>query len=81
VAKVETAVDEHDVRGISVGGGVAANQRLRTKLNQLVDERDLELFIPPISLCTDNGAMIAGKAHHLARTKSPDRLDMDAVPT
>ncbi len=81
IGKVETAVEEHDARAISVGGGVAANQRLRTKLNNLVRERNLDLFIPPISLCTDNGAMIAGNAYYLAQTQDPDRLDMDAVPT
>ncbi len=79
--KLEKALEEHDVRGISIGGGVAANRRLRQKLDQLATARDLEVFIPPISLCTDNGAMIAGKAYHLAQSQSPSKLDMDAVPT
>jgi len=81
IVKLRRALDEYDVKGVSVGGGVAANGRLREKLNKLTGERDLELYIPPLSLCTDNGAMIAGMGYRRARTGEPSRLDLDATPT
>ena len=45
-----------------VAGGVAANQFLRKRLQILANKRSVELIAPPISLCTDNGAMIAWAA-------------------
>jgi len=42
-----------------VAGGVAANQTLRGALQRLADEEGADLTIPPVKLCTDNGAMIA----------------------
>ncbi|MCP3103774.1 tRNA (adenosine(37)-N6)-threonylcarbamoyltransferase complex transferase subunit TsaD [Myxococcus sp. K15C18031901] len=40
-------------------GGVAANSRLRALCKQRAEERGLRMFLPPVRLCTDNGAMIA----------------------
>jgi N6-L-threonylcarbamoyladenine synthase len=42
-----------------VCGGVAANSRLRSLSAERAKERGLQLFLPPVRLCTDNGAMIA----------------------
>ena len=42
-----------------VAGGVAANQAIGSGLRQAVDEMDARLVVPPIPLCTDNGAMVA----------------------
>lgn len=44
---------------IAVGGGVAANSGLRQHLQQEADKHNLEVFFPPLKLCTDNAAMIA----------------------
>ena len=50
-----------------VAGGVAANQALRAALSNLCTEAHFELEVPPVSLCTDNGAMIAWAGlEHLA---------------
>lgn len=40
-------------------GGVAANSRLRALCQQRAEEKGLRMFLPPVRLCTDNGAMIA----------------------
>ncbi|MBU8897714.1 tRNA (adenosine(37)-N6)-threonylcarbamoyltransferase complex transferase subunit TsaD [Corallococcus sp. M34] len=40
-------------------GGVAANSRLRALCQQRAEERGLRMYLPPVRLCTDNGAMIA----------------------
>ena len=47
--------DVTGIRRLAIGGGVAANSGLRTRLR----ETDLRLSIPPIARCTDNAAMIA----------------------
>lgn len=48
-----------EIRSLVVGGGVAANQYFRGRLNEFVHSRGIELVTPPVKLCTDNGAMIA----------------------
>ncbi len=59
VNKTLKAAKQYDVESIILGGGVAANQKLR---NELKEKSAVELFIPSKSLCTDNGAMIAAAA-------------------
>jgi len=51
---------EHNLNTIVVGGGVAANRSLREKLTQRAAEKGLTVHFPPMKLCTDNAAMIAG---------------------
>ncbi|KAA8520501.1 hypothetical protein F0562_014757 [Nyssa sinensis] len=47
------------IKYLVVSGGVASNQYVRSRLNQVVMKNDLQLVCPPPSLCTDNGVMIA----------------------
>ena len=59
VKKTMKAVEEYGVSQVVVAGGVAANKGLRNALEQSFSEKPgIELVIPPISLCTDNAAMI-----------------------
>ncbi len=46
-----------------LAGGVSANSLLRAMLLEKCAENDIELFLPPISLCTDNGAMVAAQGY------------------
>ncbi|KAK9103266.1 hypothetical protein Sjap_020520 [Stephania japonica] len=50
---------EPSIKSLVVSGGVASNQYLRTRLNQIVEQNGLRLVCPPPRLCTDNGVMIA----------------------
>ena len=60
VTKTSQAVDKYPVKQLLLAGGVAANKGLRTALEKEFSSREgLELIIPPLSLCTDNAAMIA----------------------
>jgi N6-L-threonylcarbamoyladenine synthase len=55
-------------RHLVVAGGVAANQRLRAALSETATAQGLAMHVPPLALCTDNGAMIAwAGAERLAR--------------
>jgi N6-L-threonylcarbamoyladenine synthase len=77
-------------RVLVVAGGVAANKRLSAALQALAAARDYRLSVPPTSLCTDNGAMVAwAGAERLAlgltdTLDAPPRarwpLDADATP-
>jgi len=62
LTKIFLAVREHRCRSLAIVGGVAANSRLRARLEQ--ETKNLNLEVPPLfpkmSYCTDNGAMIAG---------------------
>ena len=55
------------IKTLLVGGGVAANSALREKLNDEASKHGIHVYFPPLSLCTDNAAMIAGLGFYLAR--------------
>ena len=58
-AKAVRAALDHGCQSIVVGGGFAANSRLRELLSQRAQARGIEVRVPPLRLCTDNGAQIA----------------------
>lgn len=64
VTKTIQAVKEYNVRQVLLAGGVAANKGLRSALQKEMSIfSDIELIIPPLSLCTDNAAMIGAAAY------------------
>jgi len=75
--KTIAASREHRVNQILVSGGVAANQRLRSRLQA---DSPLPVLIPPPVLCTDNAAMIAACGYYRFRAGKADGLDLDVIP-
>ncbi len=70
-----------EVRALVVAGGVAANVRVRTALEELAANHGLRFVAPPPQLCTDNAAMIAWAGHErLAAGATGDSLDVGARP-
>lgn len=59
VAKAKTALLETGAHEFCLGGGVAANPRLRHAYEQMCEEVGVRLTMPPLSACTDNASMIA----------------------
>lgn len=57
--KAIAACQEFDAPRLLIGGGVAANSRLRSLAEQRCEAAGITLRVPPLALCTDNGAMIA----------------------
>jgi N6-L-threonylcarbamoyladenine synthase len=64
VQKTMRAVARTGVSQVVVGGGVAANRRLRAALAQACTDRQLGFLAAPLAYCVDNGAMIAAQAYH-----------------
>lgn len=58
-SKTVRACREQNISRLLLGGGVAANSRLRHLLAERCTAADIELVVPQLSLCTDNGAMVA----------------------
>lgn len=58
------AVDIKRIGSVTLGGGVASNRRLRFRLKQEMEKKNIRLIIPSPDLCTDNAAMIACAAYY-----------------
>ena len=70
-----------EVSALVVAGGVAANARVRTALEELAANHGLRFVAPPPQLCTDNAAMIAWAGlERLAAGAVGDSLDIGAKP-
>jgi N6-L-threonylcarbamoyladenine synthase len=81
-AKALRACRQQDVETLVVVGGVAANSRIRTLAQERCDTAGVELRVPPMRLCTDNGAMIAAIGDLLVRDGAlPSGLEFSAIPT
>lgn len=69
-----------DAKDLVVAGGVAANQVIRAKLQEIADKNGLIFSAPPIKLCTDNGVMIAWAGMERHKLGLHDSLDFKARP-
>ena len=67
-SKAVLACREHGIRDVLLGGGVAANSRLRELTGQRCASAGIRLHVPPLDLCTDNGAMVAALGAQLVMT-------------
>ncbi len=56
--KTIKAAEDNSIKTVAIGGGVAANSRLRADMKAACGKHGIECIIPPLSLCTDNAAMI-----------------------
>ncbi|MCS0791210.1 tRNA (adenosine(37)-N6)-threonylcarbamoyltransferase complex transferase subunit TsaD [Cytobacillus firmus] len=81
VTKTERAVDEYQVKQLLLAGGVAANKGLRASLEKRFgDKAEIKLIIPPLTLCTDNAAMIGAAGSVLFEKGQFAGLDLNANP-
>ena len=75
ITRLLRAVEDTGLTTIVAGGGVAANSRLR---EMLAEHKELNCIFPPLKLCGDNGAMIAGVAYHLLQKGERSPLNTTA---
>jgi len=76
--KTINAAREFGAKEILVAGGVSANRVLRQTFRA---QTEFQVHIPPLSLCTDNAAMIASAGYHRYALGHISQLDIDVLPT
>jgi len=79
VRKALDASTDQGIEDILIGGGVAANSRLRAMATERAEAQGIRVRVPRPGLCTDNGAMVAALGAELvARGRAPSSLDLPA---
>lgn len=80
VTKTLRAAHARNRKRVVLGGGVAANSRLRQMMTERGAKDGVSVYLPPIRLCTDNAAMIALAGLMQYERVGPDTLDLNADP-
>ena len=80
IYKLIKAAKKSEVKDIAVCGGVSANSELRRRLETESKINHLNLFIPKIDFCTDNGAMVAQAGYERLRRGFVSNLELTAEP-
>ena len=81
VSRTLDAIERHRVKGILLGGGVAANSHLRAEMTR---RSPVPVIVPRPGLCTDNGAMIGAAAHFVIADMEPStrrQWALDVIPS
>ncbi len=78
VTKTLSAAETFEAKEVLVAGGVSANRALREAFRE---RSPLPVRVPPLTLCTDNAAMIGAVGHWRYLSGQRDALDMDVLPT
>lgn len=81
VPRTMMAADELGSKKAVVAGGVAANSRIRADFKAACEKRGIELYIPPLKLCGDNGAMIGAQAYYEYLAGTRGGSDLNAYAT
>ena len=78
IEKLRRALGREGLNRAILGGGVAANRYLRSRLTELAEKEGLDIRFPDLALCTDNGPMIAGLGSMLLASGEVKELSLDA---
>ena len=81
VPRVVMALEQTGYRKIAVAGGVAANSRIRADILAAAEKLGAEVFMPPLSLCGDNGAMIGAQAYYEYQAGNIADMGLNAYAT
>ena len=81
VTRVSRLLERSDVPALVLAGGVAANSHLRAALTELCGRLGRPLYLPPLSLCGDNAAMIAAQGYYEYRAGNLAPLSQNAYAT
>ena len=81
VPRVVRALEETGYKKIAVAGGVAANSRIRADIQKAAKKLGAEVYMPPLSLCGDNGAMIGAQAYYEYLAGNTADMSLNAYAT
>ena len=81
--KLKAAIEKYPGHDLCIAGGVAANSHLRARLSEVAKEEGVKLFIPSLSLCGDNGAMIGAQGYYeyINGARADSTLNASALDT
>ncbi|MBQ9940314.1 MAG: tRNA (adenosine(37)-N6)-threonylcarbamoyltransferase complex transferase subunit TsaD [Clostridia bacterium] len=79
--RLERILEDYPYNKLAAAGGVSANSHIRKTLEKFCKEKGIELYLPPISLCGDNAAMIGAQAFYDYRNGNIARIDLNAYAT
>ena len=81
VPRVVRALEQTGYKKIAVAGGVAANSRIRADILKAAQKLGAEVYMPPLSLCGDNGAMIGAQAYYEFNAGNIADMSLNAYAT
>ena len=81
VPRVVMALEHTGYRKIAVAGGVAANSRIRSDILAAAERLGAQVYMPPLSLCGDNGAMIGAQAYYEYLAGNTADMSLNAYAT
>ena len=81
VPRVVMAAEQTGYRKIAVAGGVAANSRIRADILEAAQKLGAQVYMPPLSLCGDNGAMIGAQAYYEYLAGNTADMSLNAYAT
>ena len=81
VPRVVRAIKETGYKKVAVAGGVAANSRIRRDILAAAEELGATVYMPPLKLCGDNGAMIGAQAYYEYKAGNVADMSLNAYAT
>lgn len=81
VPRVEQALRATGRKKLAIAGGVAANSRIRRDMAAMSERLGVSLYMPPLSLCGDNGAMIGAQAYYEFLAGNTAGMELNAYAT
>ena len=81
IPRVSLALEQTGYKKLAVAGGVAANSRIRADVMALANDKNVDVYLPPLSLCGDNAAMIGAQAYYEFLAGNTADMSLNAYAT
>ncbi len=81
VPRTVMALEKTGYKKLAIAGGVAANSKIRKDITESAEAMGVQVYLPPLSLCGDNGAMIGAQAYYEFLAGNTADMDLNAYAT